>query len=44
MSHGAHPKIWATLLEKIKMLEDLTATVNDIAQKLQQPAVIKDYT
>ena len=39
-SHGAHPKTWATLLDK---LQDLTAVVEDIKTKLKHPKVIAEY-
>jgi len=39
----AHPKTWATLLEKLKTLEELAAAVDYIEKKLQLPTVVAEY-
>ena len=32
--HGAGPKTWSTLIEKLKEIEDLTAVTNEIIDEL----------
>ena len=34
--HGAGPKTWATLIEKLKEVEDLTAATNEIVDELEK--------
>ena len=45
--HGAAPKTWSTLLQKIKDVDSLTATVDDIKRQLsgmtQSYTVILNY-
>ena len=36
--HGAGPKTWSTLIEKLKEVEDLTAATNDIVGELEKSA------
>ena len=36
--HGAGPKTWATLIEKLKEVEDLTAATNEIIDELGKSA------
>ena len=36
--HGAGPKTWATLIEKLKEVEDLTAAINEIIDELETSA------
>jgi len=35
-SHGPHPKTWSTLLTNLRRLDELTATVESIEQKLDE--------
>ena len=34
--HGASPKTWSTLLDKLSKLKDLTAARNNIMNKLEK--------
>ena len=34
--HGAGPKTWSTLLDKLKEVEDLAAATNDITNELRK--------
>ena len=36
--HGAGPRTWATLIEKLKEVEDLTAATNEIIDELGKSA------
>ena len=36
--HGASPKTWSTLIEKLKEVEDLTAATNEIIDELKKSA------
>ena len=36
--HGAGPKTWSTLLDKLKEVEDLAAATNDIMNELRKLA------
>ena len=36
MNHGASPKTWSTLLDKLSKLKDLTAARNNIMNKLEK--------
>ena len=42
-SHGPSPKTWSTLLTNLRRLEELTATVENIEWKLQEPSVAEKY-
>ena len=42
-SHGPYPKTWTTLLVNLRRLENLTATVEQIEQKLASTDVMYKY-
>ena len=39
--HGAGPKTWSTLIEKLKEVEDSTAATNEIIDKLEKSAKLQ---